>query len=183
MTQWPESLILVGAGKMGGAMARGWLDGGLAPSSLTLIDPQPSEEIAALAAERGVAVNPAHPEPPAAIALAVKPQALDAVAPSLARLVGGRTLIISILAGKRIADIKARLPGARAVVRVMPNTPAAIGRGVSAASLILKRRWSNAVGAKTSCVLWELFIGSKAKTRSTLSPRFRQRAGLCVRAG
>ena len=133
MNQWPETLILVGAGKMGGALARGWLDGGLAPSSLTILDPSPSEDILALAAERGIALNPATLAAPAAIALAVKPQSLDATAAPIAALVHERTLVLSILAGKQIADIKARLPRARAVVRAMPNTPAAIGRGVSAA--------------------------------------------------
>jgi pyrroline-5-carboxylate reductase len=134
MTQWPARLVLVGAGKMGGAMARGWLEAGLAPSSLTILEPNPSPEIASLAASRGFALNPriAVP-PPDMLALAIKPQSLDKVAPQIAPLAAERTLILSILAGKTIADIKARLPQARAVVRAMPNLPAAIGRGVTAA--------------------------------------------------
>jgi pyrroline-5-carboxylate reductase len=131
--EWPEHLVLVGAGKMGGAMAAGWLAGGLAASSLAILEPNPSDEFARLAASRGVALNPTAPTPPDVLALAVKPQSLDAVAAQIAPLAGERTLVLSILAGKTIANLKARLPGARAFVRAMPNTPAAIGRGVTAA--------------------------------------------------
>ena len=67
------------------------------------------------------------------LVLAVKPQSLDQVAPQVAGLAGERTLLLSIIAGKTIANLMARLPRARAVVRAMPNTPAAIGRGVTAA--------------------------------------------------
>jgi pyrroline-5-carboxylate reductase len=153
---WPERLLLVGAGKMGGAMAAGWLDGGLAASSLTIFEPNPSDGIAGLAAQRGVALNPSEPSEPDVLALAVKPQSLDAVAPQIAALAGERTLVLSILAGKTIADLKARLPRAQAVVRAMPNTPAAIGHGVTAAfaspeASAEQRRWTEtllgAVGA------------------------------------
>ena len=65
--------------------------------------------------------------------LAVKPQSLDQVAPQIAALAGERTLLLSIIAGKTIANLLARLSQARAAVRAMPNTPAAIGRGVTAA--------------------------------------------------
>jgi pyrroline-5-carboxylate reductase len=134
MTQWPARLVLVGAGKMGGAMAQGWLEAGLAASSLTILEPSPSPEIAALATGRGLTLNPPIPiAPPDMLALAVKPQSLDKVAPQIATLAAERTLVLSILAGKTIADLTARLPRARAVVRAMPNLPAAIGRGVTAA--------------------------------------------------
>ena len=134
MTQWPARLVLVGAGKMGGAMAQGWLDAGLAASSLTILEPKPSPEVASLAASRGIALNPriAVP-PPDMLALAVKPQSLDQVAPGIAAIASARTLVLSILAGKTVANLTARLPQARAVVRAMPNLPAAIGRGVTAA--------------------------------------------------
>ena len=132
MTQdWPERLVLIGAGKMGGAMAAGWLGGGLQPSSLTIIEANPSDAIAGLAA-RGVAVNPSETPSPDLLALAIKPQSLDDAAPQIAALVGEQTLVVSILAGKTVANLKARLPQAQAVVRAMPNTPAAIGRGVTA---------------------------------------------------
>jgi pyrroline-5-carboxylate reductase len=133
MSQWPARLVLVGAGKMGGAMAQGWLDAGLPASSLTLLEPSPSPEIAALAASRGVALNPDRSAPPEMLVLAVKPQSLDQAAPRIAALAGGRTLVLSIIAGKTIANLMSRLPQARAAVRAMPNTPAAIGRGVTAA--------------------------------------------------
>jgi pyrroline-5-carboxylate reductase len=134
MTGWPARLVLVGAGKMGGAMAQGWLDAGLSASSLTIIEPNPSSEIASLAADRGVALNPhMAAAPPEMLVLAVKPQSVDQVAPQIAALAGERTLVLSIIAGKTIANLLARLPQVRAVVRAMPNTPAAIGRGVTAA--------------------------------------------------
>jgi pyrroline-5-carboxylate reductase len=134
MSQWPARLVLVGAGKMGGSMARGWLDAGLAASSLTILEPQPSPEIASLAANRGIALNPRITVPPPdVLALAVKPQSLDQVAPGIAAMAGASTLVLSILAGKTVANLAARLPQAGAVVRAMPNLPAAIGRGVTAA--------------------------------------------------
>jgi pyrroline-5-carboxylate reductase len=133
MTEWPARLVLVGAGKMGGAMAQGWLDAGLNGASLTIVEPNPSPGIASLAASRGVALNPHIAAPPEMLVLAVKPQSLDQVAPEIAALAAERTLLLSIIAGKTIANLMARLPQARAVVRAMPNTPAAIGRGVTAA--------------------------------------------------
>jgi pyrroline-5-carboxylate reductase len=136
MTQWPQSLALVGAGKMGGAMLKGWLAGGLAPARITIVDPAPSAEIAALAADKGIALNPAPARraAPQALVLAVKPQMLDAAAPALAELAGAETLVVSIIAGKTVANLAARLPQARAFVRAMPNTPAAVGRGVTGAA-------------------------------------------------
>ncbi len=134
MTQWPARLVLIGAGKMGGAMAQGWLDAGLPPSSLTILEPNPSPEIASLAASRGIALNPPIAAPPEMLVLATKPQSLDQVAPGIAPLASPSTLVLSILAGKTIANLMARLPQARSVVRAMPNLPAAIGRGVTAAA-------------------------------------------------
>ena len=131
MTDWPRTLALAGAGKMGGAMLRGWLDGGLQAAGVTVIEPTPSPELVALQAERGFALNPAAPAAPEALVLAVKPQAFAAAAPSLRALAAPGTLVLSIIAGKTIAELAARLP-ARAIARVMPNTPAAVGRGASA---------------------------------------------------
>lgn len=132
MTQWPRTLALAGAGKMGGAMLRGWLDGGLDPKGVTVVEPTPAPELLALRDERGFALNPATREAPEALVLAVKPQALGAVAPTLQDLAGPATLVVSVVAGKTIADLSARLPSPRAFARVMPNTPAAVGRGASA---------------------------------------------------
>ncbi|GBU19061.1 MULTISPECIES: pyrroline-5-carboxylate reductase [Methylobacterium] len=129
----PASLILVGAGKMGGAMLSGWLAGGLDPSRTGVIDPAPSAEIERLCAERGVALNPASPSAPEALVLAIKPQGLEAAAPALAPLAGSGTLVVSVLAGKTVANLQQRLPEAGAVVRAMPNLPASIGRGATGA--------------------------------------------------
>jgi pyrroline-5-carboxylate reductase len=123
----------MGAGKMGGAMLEGWLAGGLQASAITVIDPQPSEALQTLARSHGFALNPAIASvaPPEALVLGVKPQMLDAAAPDLARLAGRDTLVISILAGKTIANLAARAPAARAFVRAMPNLPASVRRGVT----------------------------------------------------
>jgi len=131
----PQSLALVGAGKMGGALLRGWLEGGLAPSCVTLIDPSPPPDIATLAATHGIALNPpsAGLAEPEVVVLAIKPQTLDAGAPGIADLAGAQTLVVSIVAGKTIANLAARMPRVRAFVRAMPNTPAAVGRGVTGA--------------------------------------------------
>lgn len=129
----PASLTLVGAGRMGSAMLSGWLAMGLRGDAIAILEPAPYAELIALCAAKGVALNPAPAAqaPAEALILAVKPQMLDSAAPSLGKLIGPGTLVVSILAGKRIADIVGRLPGASAVVRAMPNTPAAIGRGVT----------------------------------------------------
>ena len=159
MTQWPARLVLVGAGKMGGAMAQGWLDAGLPASSLTILEPNPSSEIASLTAHRGVALNPHIAAAPDMLVLAIKPQSLDQVAPQIARLAGERTLLLSIIAGKTIANLLARLPEARAVVRAMPNTPAAIGQGVTGAFANpsvegQQRRWCERLLGAVGAFFW-----------------------------
>ncbi|MCJ2072500.1 pyrroline-5-carboxylate reductase [Methylobacterium sp. J-030] len=155
----PASLVLAGAGKMGGAMLAGWLTAGLDPRRTTLIDPVPSREIVALCAERGLALNPAAPEPGAVLALGIKPQGLEAAAPGLDRLIGRDTLVVSILAGKTVADLRGRLPHARAVVRAMPNLPASIGRGATGAYANPEvtpgqRAAANALLAASGTVAW-----------------------------
>jgi pyrroline-5-carboxylate reductase len=141
-------------------MAQGWLDAGLSASSLTILEPNPSSEIASLAAGRGVALNPhiAAP-PPEMLVLAVKPQSLDQVAPQITALAGEHTLLLSIIAGKTIANLLARLPMARAVVRAMPNTPAAIGRAVTAAFANaavneVQRRWCERLLGAVGAFFW-----------------------------
>jgi pyrroline-5-carboxylate reductase len=126
------NLVLVGAGKMGGAMLAGWLAGGLDPRRAIVIEPMPSDELTALAA-RGVQVNPLSSGVTAAIVIAVKPQgAADAMA-SLASMVGPQTVAVSIMAGRPLAFLEQHLPAGTAAVRAMPNTPAAIGRGMTVA--------------------------------------------------
>ena len=147
MTDWPGTLALAGAGKMGGAMLRGWLDGGLHADGVTVVEPAFSAELTALQETRGFALNPASALAPAVLVLAIKPQALDSAAPHLQGLAGPQTLVVSIIAGKTLADLAARFPQARAFVRVMPNTPAAVGRGAAAgaanaATSPTQRQWT-----------------------------------------
>jgi pyrroline-5-carboxylate reductase len=123
-------VALVGAGKMGGAMLEGWLALGLDPQAAWVFDPHPSPEIAALTA-RGVRLNP-EPSPAKVVVLAVKPQVATQVMQGLAALVGANTVVVSIMAGKTLAFLQAAFP-AIAAVRAMPNTPAAIGRGMTVA--------------------------------------------------
>lgn len=122
-------LWLVGAGNMGGAMLRGWLDAGLDPAQLVVIDPAARDLPAGVTA---FAAPPPDGAAPATLVLAVKPQQLDAVAPLLAPALEAETLLLSILAGVEIASLRARFAKASAVVRVMPNMPVAIGKGVMA---------------------------------------------------
>jgi pyrroline-5-carboxylate reductase len=124
-------LALVGAGKMGAALLGGWLAGGFEPRSISVYEPHPGDFVQKLAAEKGFALNPP-PSPADVVVLAIKPQMLDAAAPELAPLFGAGSLLISILAGKTVANLSARLP-VSAIVRAMPNTPASIGRGITGA--------------------------------------------------
>lgn len=129
----PASITLVGAGKMGSAMLSGWLTMGLPGSAITILEPAPHADLVGTCTKHGIALNPPASawKPAEVLILAIKPQMLDAAAAGLAPLVGANTLIISILAGKRITDLAARLTGTSAIVRAMPNTPAAIGRGIT----------------------------------------------------
>ena len=127
-------IVLCGAGKMGGALLEGWLQAGLAPERIAVIEPDPAPAIAALGA-RGVRLNPdatAIAEA-AAIVIAVKPQIAAAALPALAPAIGPATVVISIMAGRTLQFLADTLPQARALVRAMPNTPAAIGRGITVA--------------------------------------------------
>ena len=132
----PRSLVLVGAGKMGGAMLEGWLKGGLPGASVTILDPHVAPAMQALAARHGITLNPASATiaEPEVLVLAVKPQMLDSAAAMLAQIAGPQTLVMSVVAGKTIANLKDRMPRAEAFVRAMPNTPAAVGRGITGAA-------------------------------------------------
>lgn len=129
-------LVLAGAGKMGGAILSRLLASGLDPRVVLVQDPDPAPEIAELLADQCIDVLPLIDEltqAPAVILLAVKPQLMDEALKPLAKLVGPDTLVVSIAAGRRLEGIEAHLPQNTGVVRAMPNTPAAIGRGVTAA--------------------------------------------------
>jgi pyrroline-5-carboxylate reductase len=124
------TLVLVGAGKMGGAMLDGWLARKLPPKKVVVLEPQPSKAIKALA-RRGVRINPKGKiGNVAALVVAVKPQSAPEALPPLAPLVGRKTVVVSIMAGRTLAFLERALPDA-AIVRAMPNTPAAIGRGIT----------------------------------------------------
>ena len=133
MTEALPPLLLLGGGRMGGAMLAGWRERGLLPSFV--IDPAPAA--AALAGD-GVQVfpDPGDLPPgfvPAAVVLAVKPQQADAALPGVARFAGDRAVMLSIMAGRAIAGLQALLGAGAPVVRAMPNTPAAIRQGITVA--------------------------------------------------
>jgi len=125
------TLVLVGAGKMGGAMLEGWLTLGLDPAKIAVMEPKPSDEIAALA-PRGVRLNPAFIDDASVIVIAIKPQDAAAVVPTLRPLARTGTVAVSIMAGPKLGFLQGTL-GDLAIVRAMPNTPAAIGRGITVA--------------------------------------------------
>jgi len=131
--------LLIGGGKMGGALLAGWLDRGIAPSLISVIEPD--EGLAAILRDaHGVTVF-ARPEElekdmigdfsPPVVVFAVKPQAMDDAVPAYVRFTGPGCVFLSIAAGKTIAFFEKHLGAGAAVVRAMPNTPAAVGRGIS----------------------------------------------------
>jgi len=128
-------LVLVGAGKMGGAMLSGWLDKGLAPKDIFVRDPSPAPEVAELIADKGIGLNASVADlaakKPAVVVLAVKPQMMGAVLPELVDLVSPDTLFVSIAAGTSVFGLKELLGAEARVVRAMPNTPSAVGRGMT----------------------------------------------------
>ncbi len=151
-----NSVALIGAGNMGFALLEGWASQNLI-GSVSVVEPQPSQRLQNLCAERGYELNGAAAPRDAAV-LAVKPQALESGAVAAAPFVGPATVVVSILAGKRIADIAAHVP-AQAIVRAMPNTPAAIGRGItgafsSSATSAVQRGLADALLRAVGAVEW-----------------------------
>ncbi len=133
LKSFPGHLVLLGAGKMGSAMLEGWLARGLNPKKIVVIEPEPPKSLRALA-KRGVKINPARAGGEAtAVVIAVKPQSAPVAVPSLKPHISKNTLVLSIMAGRTIGFIAKHLPQAGAIVRSMPNTPAAIGRGITVA--------------------------------------------------
>jgi pyrroline-5-carboxylate reductase len=126
-------VMLVGAGKMGIALARGWLEAGLPSTNLLLVDPSPGPAAKDLAEDYGLTLNSeAKGLQPNVLVLAVKPQIIDSVLETLAPVVGPHTLALSIAAGIDIARLSRGL-GMGRVVRTMPNTPAQIRKGITGA--------------------------------------------------
>lgn len=135
MLRFDDPLVLVGAGKMGGALLTGWLDQGLEPSNVFLRDPTPPAEMAQLVAEQGLRLNLPLEEmqvTPRIVVLAVKPQIMDAVLPDLRPLVRPGTLFLSIAAGVDLERLDELLGGGAAIIRAMPNTPSSVGKGIAA---------------------------------------------------
>src|ERR1700733_11033031 len=132
LAQISGPIVLAGAGRMGGAMLSGWLAQGLDARHVSVIEPHPSDDIRALAA-KGIRLNPSPKEIGAAATLvvALKPQMFREADLMLKSFAGPSTLVVSIMAGATIASIEAVCGGM--VVRAMPNTPAAIGRGITVA--------------------------------------------------
>jgi pyrroline-5-carboxylate reductase len=128
-----ETLLLIGCGKMGTALLAGWIAQGLTPTDAYVVeaDTTAHERIRTLGVHV-VATPDALPAgfAPATIVLAVKPQSMDSVVPAYAGL-AANALTISIAAGKSITYYESLLGTGAAIVRVMPNTPAAVGRGMS----------------------------------------------------
>ena len=127
-------ILLVGCGKMGEALLSGWLDRGIAPSVVTVIEP--TEANAAVAGNRGATTLPsldglAADYAPRIVVFAVKPQVMPSVVPPYSRFVSPDTVFLSIAAGKALAFFEDHLGADAAMIRAMPNTPAAIGRGVT----------------------------------------------------
>jgi pyrroline-5-carboxylate reductase len=123
-----RGLVLLGCGKMGSAMLAGWLKGGLPATSVWVLDPHASDWLKG----QGVHLNTDLPESPAIVLVAVKPQMMAEALPGLKRLGNGETLFLSVAAGTRIAFYETVLGAGTPVVRAMPNTPAAIGKGITA---------------------------------------------------
>ncbi|MGR0188306.1 pyrroline-5-carboxylate reductase [Azospirillum aestuarii] len=129
------TLLLAGCGKMGGAMLDGWLTAGIA-SSVAVVEPSGLPESLrgnpAVILASGPDTLPAGFAPDVVV-LAVKPQVMDSVLPAYRALVNPGTVFLSVAAGKTIASFEAALGEGAAIVRSMPNTPAAIGRGMTVA--------------------------------------------------
>lgn len=128
------AIVLVGCGNMGGALLAGWLKQDLSPSAIAVVEPDPTR--GEVLAEKGVGVVadaaalPAEARP-LVVVFAVKPQVIDAVAPAYRPLTRAAPAFLSVAAGTPIARLARHLGEEAAIIRAMPNTPAAIGQGAS----------------------------------------------------
>lgn len=131
---WPATVLIVGCGNMGGAMLAGWLRAGVAPDRFTVVDRHMAEPPAGVELLRELPVGRVFDM----VLLGMKPQALDKAGDDLLALGGADTVVVSMLAGVELASLALRFPQARALVRVMPNLSAAVGKspmGVVASGL------------------------------------------------
>jgi pyrroline-5-carboxylate reductase len=127
-------LVLIGAGKMGTAMLQGWLDAGIEPDQVTIFDPSPPPETMAVIKQYSISHNPSVGSVSGveAILVAIKPQMVDEVLPSMADLATNNPLVVSVVAGKTISAFRQHFGSDVPVIRTIPNTPAAVGRGITA---------------------------------------------------
>jgi len=123
-----QGLVLLGCGKMGSAMLAGWLAQGVPASSVWVLDPYPSEWLK----ETGVHINEGTPVSPAIVLIAVKPQMMGDALPTMVALGNSETLFLSVAAGTPISMFEDALGAQSPIIRAMPNTPSAIGRGITA---------------------------------------------------
>ncbi|TDI59815.1 MAG: pyrroline-5-carboxylate reductase [Alphaproteobacteria bacterium] len=132
--QSENPLVLIGGGRMGAAMLSGWLAGGLDVSAVTVVEPFETTREALSASHAGLQVVSSIDDvaaTPSIVILAVKPQVMgDVMAPLRA---WDKALFVSIAAGKTLGYFEAHLGADRSIIRVMPNTPAAVGAGISVA--------------------------------------------------
>jgi pyrroline-5-carboxylate reductase len=126
------SVVLVGAGNMGGAMLKGWLNNGLKPANIAVIDPDVSERFKSTFSKSRIwhAETPAGITPPDVLVLAIKPQMMAQVLPTLGDLIKENTVVVSVAAGTTLSTLTDAF-GDVAAIRVMPNTPSLVLRGMS----------------------------------------------------
>ncbi len=138
MNTRPPGLLLVGCGKMGGALLSGWLARKIATGPIHVVEPS-SASLAAFRARADIAFHAdvseiADDAAPAVVLFAVKPQGMEKIVPAYRRFVRPRTVFLSIAAGRTIGFFESHLGRAAAVVRAMPNTPAAVARAITVAT-------------------------------------------------
>jgi pyrroline-5-carboxylate reductase len=126
-----RGLLLLGCGKMGSALLNGWLNAGLDPEQIVVLDPRPSDWLQRLS-QRGLRLNQQPEEPPSVAVIATKPQVMTSALSDLNSLGGGRTLFVSVAAGTLISTYEELLGSQVPIVRTMPNTPASVGSGITA---------------------------------------------------
>jgi pyrroline-5-carboxylate reductase len=128
-------LLLIGCGKMGGAMLAGWLESGIAGGGVVVLDPMGADGFVGrdgVTIHADVADLPGDLDPQVVV-FAIKPQQMAEAAPFAARYVGPGTVFMSVAAGTTIGFFEGHLGESAAIVRAMPNTPAAIGQGITVA--------------------------------------------------
>jgi pyrroline-5-carboxylate reductase len=123
-----RGLVLLGCGKMGSAMLRGWLSRGVDTTAVHVIDPFPTDWLK----NTGVSINGDLPAVPAVVLIAVKPQMMAEAVPQLSANASPQTVFLSVAAGTAIEFFETLLGANIPVIRAMPNTPAAIGKGITA---------------------------------------------------